>query len=146
MSLFSVGRLCLKIAGRDSMRKCVVAQEVDNSYVVIDGDVRRKKVNVKHLEPLAEVLEIGKGSHEDVKKAFEKVGLNVWERKSKKPANKPIKQRKAKQKPVKEPKAENKTEKKADKKENKKTDKGTDKKADTKEDSSKKPESVEKKE
>ena len=103
MSLFDVGRLCQKIAGRDGNRKCVVVETVDNNSVIVDGDVRRKKVNINHLEPLADVLEIKQGaSHEEVKKVFTKLGLTVWERTSKHPAEKPKQQRTVKEKkPVK---------------------------------------------
>src|SRR3989338_9300093 len=80
MNLFNVGRVCLKIAGRDAGRTCVIIEELDNSYVTVDGDVRRKKTNTKHLEPLAQSLDIKKGaSHEDVKKAFEHLGWKTWE-------------------------------------------------------------------
>ena len=69
MILFSVGRLCLKLAGRDAGRKCVVVEILDDSFVLVDGDVRRKKVNLKHLEPLAQTLELpNNASHEEVKK------------------------------------------------------------------------------
>ena len=106
MSLFSVGRLCLKIAGRDADKKCVVIETVDNHYVIVDGNVRRKKVNINHLEPLAEIVDMKQGaSHEEVKKAFAKLGLPVWERTSKHPAEKPRQQRTVKQKPAKEKKA-----------------------------------------
>ncbi len=99
MSLFEVGRLAVKIAGRDAGRKCVVVEQIDDTFVVVDGDVRRKKVNVKHLEPLTKVVELKeKASHADVKKVFEKLGFLVWERKSKKTAERPKKQRKVKQK------------------------------------------------
>jgi len=99
MSLFKVGRVCLKLAGRDAGRKCVVVEQLENSFVMVDGDVRRRKVNLKHLEPLAEMVEIkSKASHEDVKKAFEKLDLPVWERKSKPATERPKQQRKVKEK------------------------------------------------
>ena len=103
MSIYEIGRVCVKIAGRDAGRKCVVVEAVDDKFVTVDGNVRRKKVNIKHLEPLADVLEIkDKASHEDVKKAFEKMGLEVWDKKSKKPAERPRKVRKKKEKLVEE--------------------------------------------
>lgn len=103
MSLFKVGRMCLKLAGRDAGRKCVVVEKIDNVFVVVDGSTRRKKVNVKHLEPLPEVIEIkDKASHEEVKSAFGKLGLPVWNKKSKKPVERPKKQKIKKVKPVKE--------------------------------------------
>lgn len=103
MSLFDVGRLCLKIAGRDAGRKCVVVEKVDEHFVVIDGDVRRKKVNIKHLEPLNKKIELkNKASHAEVKSAFEKLGLAVWEKKSKKATERPKKLKKKKERIVEE--------------------------------------------
>ena len=97
MSLFEVGQLCLKLAGRDAGRKGVVVEAIDERWVLIDGDLRRKKVNIKHLEPLAEKIELkNKASHEEVKKAFEKLSLGVWEKKSKKSAPRPRKLKKKK--------------------------------------------------
>ena len=97
MTLYEIGRMCIKIAGRDAGRKCVVVEVVDDRFVVIDGDVRRKKVNVKHLEPLAETVELkDKASHEEVKTVFEKLSLIVWEKKSKKATERPKKQKKQK--------------------------------------------------
>ncbi len=119
MSLFEVGRLAMKIAGRDAGRKCVVVETIDTNFVTVDGDVRRKKVNIKHLEPLADVLEIkDKASHDEVKKVFEKLGLPVWDKKSKKPTERTKKVRKKKEKKVEDKPA--KKEKKAEKKETKK--------------------------
>ena len=104
MSIFSVGRLCLKIAGRDAGRHCVVVEEMDSRFVLVDGNVRRKKVNTVHLEPLADVVQIKSGaSHEDVKNLFSGQGWPVWETKAKKVAAKPIHQRKAKKVAVKVP-------------------------------------------
>ncbi|MEK6809589.1 MAG: 50S ribosomal protein L14e [Nanoarchaeota archaeon] len=92
MSIFEVGRLCVKIAGRDAGRTCVVVEAMGDGYVVVDGDVRRKKVNVRHLEPLDKTVSLkSKASSADVKKAFEKEGLPVWETKAKKAAARPKK-------------------------------------------------------
>lgn len=94
MSLFTVGRLCVKIAGRDAGRTCVVVESAGDRFVVVDGDVRRKKVNVLHLEPLEQIIELkSNASHEDVKKAFVTLSLPVWETKPKKVGAKPLVQR-----------------------------------------------------
>ncbi len=91
MNIFDVGRVCVKIAGRDAGRKCVVVERVDSHFVVVDGNVRRKKVNVKHLEPLETTVELkGKAGHADVKVAFSKLGLPVWETKAKNAAPRPL--------------------------------------------------------
>ena len=99
MNIFTVGRLCVKIAGRDAGNKCVVVQEVNEKFVVVDGATRRKKVNLKHLEPLAEFLEIKEGAtHEEVAQAFEKKSWQVWNRNSKKVPERLRKQKKVHQK------------------------------------------------
>ena len=93
--MFEIGRLCVKIAGRDAGKKCVVIGNIDNNYVNIDGETRRKKCNIDHLEPLAQKLEIKKdASHDDIKKAFEELGLKARETKPKKAAPKPKAKRK----------------------------------------------------
>ena len=90
MSLFEVGRLCVKIAGRDAGNKCVVVESVDESFVVVDGNVRRKRVNIRHLEPLAQTITLhDRASPSDVKVAFDKLGIPVWAHKSKKVGERP---------------------------------------------------------
>jgi large subunit ribosomal protein L14e len=112
MSLYEIGRLCLKIAGRDAGRKCVVVEQVDQNFVVVDGDVRRKKINIKHLEPLTETIELKEGAtHDEVKSAFTTLKLSTWERKSKPATERPKKQRKVKVKETKKPVKEAKKEK-----------------------------------
>lgn len=91
MNLFTVGRLCVKLAGRDAGQYCVVVEPVDNLYVVVDGATRRRRVNVKHLEPLAEILDIGKGTSENVTKAFAARGLNAAATKPKQVGSRPHK-------------------------------------------------------
>ena len=102
MSLYTIGRVCLKIAGRDAGNKCVVVENVDANFVLVDGATRRKKVNIKHLEPLKTVIEIKKGaSHDEVKVEFEKMGLKTWDKKAKESKERLRKEHKKKVKPVK---------------------------------------------
>ncbi len=76
--VLEVGRLCVKTAGRDAMQYCVVVEVVDETYVLVDGNTRRKKVNRLHLEPLNKVLSVKKGaSTKDVLAVFEKEGIAV---------------------------------------------------------------------
>ena len=82
-----VGRVCVKIAGRDSNKTCVIVEVIDQNYVIIDGETRRRKCNIDHLEPLNKVLELKKGaSHAEVRKAFEKLNIEVKDTKPKKAA------------------------------------------------------------
>ncbi len=122
MSIFEVGRLCVKLAGRDAGKKCVVVDSIDVNYVMVDGATRRKKVNIKHLEPLDQVLDIKSGaSHSDVKTAFEKIGVKVVDTKSKEAKERPKRMKKAKVKP--EPKAKEAKPKKEEKKVEEKAEK-----------------------
>ena len=94
MSLFAVGRVCLKIAGRDAGQKCVVVERLDNTFVLIDGATRRRKANIKHLEPLAETLDISSGAHHtQVVAAFKKLNLVIVEKKSKQAPARAVKQK-----------------------------------------------------
>lgn len=69
--MFEIGRVCVKIAGRDAGNYCVVVDKINDVFVLINGNVRRKKCNIKHLEPLDKIIKIKKNeSTEDVKKAM----------------------------------------------------------------------------
>ena len=82
--MIEIGRLCVKIAGRDAGKKCVIVDILDERLVLIDGETRRRKCNVLHLEPLDNVIKIKKNaSHEDVGKELEKLGLKIRETKPK---------------------------------------------------------------
>ena len=74
--MFEVGRLCVKLAGRDAGKKCVVIEVLEKNYVLVDGETRRRKCNIMHLEPLNQVIDItDKASHETVISEFEKIDL-----------------------------------------------------------------------
>ena len=94
--MYQIGRLCVKIAGRDARKKCVIVDVLDKFYVMIDGQTRRRKCNISHLEPLDKVLKISKGaSHDAVVDALKDEGIEVQEKKIKEkkeaPADKPKK-------------------------------------------------------
>lgn len=90
--MYKPGRVCMKIAGRDSNKLCVIVDVIDANLVLIDGETRRKKVNVKHIEPLKKTLNIKKGaSRADVIKAFKTLGKELKETKPKKTAERPRK-------------------------------------------------------
>lgn len=96
--MIEIGRLCMKTAGRDAGFKCVIVDILDDNYVLIDGETRRRKCNVLHLEPLKEVIDIKKGaSHENVKVEFKKLKLEVRETKPKEKKERPKKVRKKKE-------------------------------------------------
>lgn len=97
--MFEVGRICVKLAGRDAGQKCVVVDVIDKNNVLIDGETRRRNCNISHLEPLNQKIELKKAaSHEDVKKAFEKIGLTARDTTPKNAAPRPIAVRKGAEK------------------------------------------------
>ncbi len=59
-SILSVGTVCMKLAGRDAGKLCVITERIDANFVKIDGQTRARKVNIKHIEPT--------GQHVDLKK------------------------------------------------------------------------------
>ncbi len=76
-----VGRICIKVRGREAGRKCVIVDIIDENFVLITGPksitgVRRRRANIDHIEPLDRKIEIEKGaSDEDIVKALEKAEL-----------------------------------------------------------------------
>ncbi len=115
--MFEPGRLCVKIAGRDAGKTCVIVKKIDDLIVLIDGETRRRKCNVRHLEPLEKTVDLNEdASHDEVKAVFEKFGLVVRDTKPKKSTERAKKQHKKKVKPVKVPKGQKKKKKVAAKK------------------------------
>jgi len=99
--MYEVGRVCVKIAGKDAGRIVVVVEKVDNNFVLIDGNVKRNRCNVRHLEPLGRTVKISKGeSSEKIKEILSESGFKVRLVKSKSPVEKPKKQRKLSKKKI----------------------------------------------
>ena len=104
--VMEIGRLAIKTAGREAGKKCVIVGVIDNNYVLIDGDVRRKRCNITHLEPLGETIKIEKNaSHDVIVSEFRNLGTEIKERTAKEKKEKPKKIR-AKKTPAEEKKEE----------------------------------------
>jgi len=70
MGLIEVGRVCIKITGREAGKKCVVVKIIDKNFVEITGPkeltgVRRRRVNIKHLLPLPLKVDILEGAGDE---------------------------------------------------------------------------------
>jgi large subunit ribosomal protein L14e len=78
MTGFDVGRICVKLSGREAGKKCVVLDIVDKNFALVTGppkltEVKRRRVNIQHIEATPEHVEIKKGAtDEEVTKALEK--------------------------------------------------------------------------
>jgi len=96
-----IGRLILKTAGRDSGKLGVIVEVMDNHTVLIDGQVRRRKCNIGHLETLDKKIKIKpKATKDTIIKEFKTLNIEV-----KKTKPKPKKERLKKVRKVKEKKA-----------------------------------------
>jgi large subunit ribosomal protein L14e len=113
--MFEIGRVCVKLAGRDSNKKCIVIDVIDDKTVLIDGETRRRKCNIKHLEPLEQTVKVSKNaSATEVAKVFKEMGIEIKETKQKEKTVRPKKIRKTKEKA--EPEKKDKKKAKEDKK------------------------------
>jgi len=60
MALITKGRVARKAQGRDAGEACVVLTDPKDNKVLVEGPkVRRRQVNVLHLEPTNKIVEAG---------------------------------------------------------------------------------------
>ena len=80
MPAIEVGRLCIKTAGRENGKKCVIVDVMDKSFALVTGPkavtgVKRKRANLNHIKPLEDRLELKRGaSDEEVTSALSAAG------------------------------------------------------------------------
>lgn len=80
MPAIEVGRICVKMAGRETGRKCVIVDVMDKSFVLVTGPkkvtgVKRRRVNINHVAPLGGTIQIKRGaSDEEVTQILEAAG------------------------------------------------------------------------
>jgi large subunit ribosomal protein L14e len=76
-----VGRVCVKQFGREAGKKCVIIDVMDKSFVLVTGPkkvtgVRRRRVNINHIEPLQVKVDVTRGaSDEEVASVLESSGV-----------------------------------------------------------------------
>jgi len=96
MPAIEVGRICVKLTGREAGKKCVIVDVMDKSYVLVTGPkkltgVKRRRANVNHVEPLQDEVEIKRGaSDDDVEDALKNSGKSEMMSKTVKPVLTPI--------------------------------------------------------
>ena len=80
-----IGKICIKLLGREAGWTCIIVDQVNDNFVLIDGNVKRRKCNLQHLEQTDKILDIKKGaSTQEVLEAMKKAKLKVLTRKEKK--------------------------------------------------------------
>ncbi len=70
MPAIEVGRICVKQVGRETGKKCVVIDVMDKSFVLVTGPkkitgIKRRRVNINHVMPLQEKIEVKRGASDD---------------------------------------------------------------------------------
>lgn len=80
MPAIEVGRVCVKVAGREFGKKCVIVDVMDKSFVMVTGPkkvtgVKRRRVNINHVAPTEDTVQIKRGaSDEEVTHMLETAG------------------------------------------------------------------------
>ncbi len=68
MPAIEIGRVCVKTAGREAGQKCAIVEVIDDKFVEIVGEnIKNRRCNIRHLEPLDETVEVSENV-EDVTK------------------------------------------------------------------------------
>ncbi len=80
MATLNVGQVCMKTAGREAGKYCVIIKKIDDNFVFVTGPreltgVKRRRCNIDHLEPVSHFLKIKEdASDKEVIKAYETAG------------------------------------------------------------------------
>lgn len=70
MAAIEVGRICVKLAGREAGRKCIIVDIIDKNFSLITGPkevtgVRRRRTNINHIEPTKDKIKIKRGASDE---------------------------------------------------------------------------------
>ena len=70
MPAIEIGRICVKLTGREAGRKCVIIDIMDKSFILVTGPksvtgVRRRRTNINHVEPLQDKIDIKRGATDE---------------------------------------------------------------------------------
>ncbi len=100
--MIEVGRVIVKIAGRDAGKVGAIIDVYENNYVLIEGEVRRRKVNLNHLELLDKKITVeAQADKKTVVSQLKSLGYEIEEKESKEKKDKkekPLKKRVLQQK------------------------------------------------
>ncbi|MBS7619425.1 50S ribosomal protein L14e [Candidatus Bathyarchaeota archaeon] len=78
MSAIEIGRVCVKTKGREAGKRCVVVDIIDKNFVIASGPkeltgIKRRRVNINHLEPTEEKINIKRNTtDEEIRELLEK--------------------------------------------------------------------------
>lgn len=94
--MIEIGRICMKIAGRDAGKKCVILDKPEKYLVLIAGETRKRKCNILHLEPMDKVVSVSKDMGDgELAKVLKEAGIELRQTKPKEQKERPRKKRKS---------------------------------------------------
>jgi len=79
--MIDVGRICVKTAGREAGKFCVVVDVLKDRFVLVTGPlvvthVKRRRCNIEHLEPTPDVIKIAKNASDvEIINVYKKQGI-----------------------------------------------------------------------
>ena len=82
--MIEIGRIVIKTAGREALKKAVVVDIIDKNYVLITGPpslngLKRRRANIGHLEPTKTKVEITrKATDADILAAVKAAGVDAF--------------------------------------------------------------------
>lgn len=70
MAAIQIGRVCVKTQGREKGLKCIIVDIIDKNFLLVTGPpkisgVKRRRVNVKHIQPLEYMIDINRGMSDE---------------------------------------------------------------------------------
>ena len=70
MPAIEVGRVCVKVTGREQGNRCIIVELIDKNFVLVTGPrsvtgVKRRRVNVNHIKPTDEKIKIKRGATDE---------------------------------------------------------------------------------
>ena len=83
MPSLEIGRVCMKVVGREAGKYCVIVKNINKSFAEVSGPrvltgIKRRRVNITHIEPTQYAIEIKENaSDEEILAAFKKANLTT---------------------------------------------------------------------
>ena len=80
MPAIEIGRICIKVTGRESGQKCVIVDLIDKNFVLVTGPkevsgIKRRRSNVNHIDVTEDVINIDRGASDaDIVKTLKDAG------------------------------------------------------------------------
>ena len=81
--MFSIGKVVVKVAGRDAGKTGIITEVIDERYVMIAGETRKRKCNIKHLELTGQQITLSGNVNDEsaIITALQKIDSSIMKKK-----------------------------------------------------------------